>query len=269
MPKVAVMITSCDAYEDCWRPMVFSLDKYWPDCEWPRYIVTNFKEDDGVPNTTFIKVGDDQRSWCTSTQKALKLIDADYVVFLMEDYWLSQKVDNNAIKRHVDYMANNNVDYLKIQYDILRDEHRIGKTDYCLNPVDMRYALNTAISIWRCSSMIDVLPDGWSGWEWEREIMPYVKKNNIHINSQTLYSPLYATKGMEVIRGEAIIRGIWTPTAVEFMKTNGFEYLVNKRPIMGPFNRWLRYHMPGHQSVFRWPFWGIIHFLNKYNKLTW
>lgn len=267
MSKVAIMITSCDAYKDCWKPMIFSLDKYWPDCEWPRYVVTNYADED-LPNTTIVKVGDDKRSWCNLARMGMEAIDADYILFFQEDYWLGKPVDNEAIKAHVKYMDENNVDYLKIQDDIRRDNLRIGDSDYCMNPIDMRYAFNTAIAFWRKSAMPQLLPTDWDGWKFERQITPYVKEKNIQINSQTLYSTEYASKGIKTITGDAIVRGVWTTAAVDFMKENGFEDVLAKREVMGPVNRWLRKHCPHHQSVLRWPFWSALHFLNKH-KLNW
>lgn len=268
MSKVAIMITSCDAYMDCWKPMIFSLDKYWPDCEWPRYIVTNYKEDNSLFNTGFVKVGDDKRSWCNLARMGMEAIDAEYILFFQEDYWLGRKVDNEAIKAHVKYMDDNHVDYLKIQDDIRRDDLRIGNSDYCMNPIDMRYAFNTAIAFWRKTAILQLLPEDWNGWQFERQITPYVKEHNIQINSQTLYSTQYVAKGIKTIQGDAIVRGVWTPSAVEFMKQYGFEDVLTKREVMGPVNQWVRKHCPGHQSIFRWPFWGMLHFLNKY-KLNW
>ena len=157
---------------------------------------------------------------------------------------------------------------MKIQDDIRRDDLRIGKSDYCRNPIDTRYAFNTAIAFWRKSAIPQLLPVDWDGWKFERQITSYVKENNIQINSQTLFSPLYATKGIKTIQGDAIVRGVWTPSAVEFMKQYGFEEVLSQREVMGPVNQWVRKHCPGHQSIFRWPFWALLHFLNKY-KLNW
>ncbi len=262
------MITSCDAYKDCWKPMVYSLDKYWPDCEYPRYIVTNYEEDNSLPNTSFIKVGDDKRSWCTLAAKGLEGIDADYIIFFQEDYWLGRKVNNEAIKAHVKYMVENDVDYLKIQDDIRRDKYRIDKTDYCLNPINIRYAFNTAIAIWRKEAIPQLLPDGWSGWVFERRIVPFVKEKGIVINSQALYSKSYQEKGIEPIREDAIVRGVWTDSAIAFLRENGMDDVISKRDKMGPITAWLYRNSPHRQSPFRWPFWGALKIL-KDLKVNW
>lgn len=268
MSNVAIMITSCDAYKDCWKPMVFSLDKYWRDCEYPRFIVTNYDEDKTLPNTQFVKVGDDKRSWCTLAKRGLEAISADYIFFFQEDYWLARKVDNNAIKAHVQYMEDNAIDYLKITKDILRDKLRLGNTIYCDNPLDIRYSFNTAMAIWRVEKIKELLIEGWSGWEFERQIIPYVRKNHINVKSQCLYSKAIPEKGLTDIRGGAIVRGVWTDSAIAFLEENGMEYIIPKRDRMGKITKWLYNHCPSNQSVFRWPFWGALKIL-KDLKVNW
>lgn len=268
MPKFAIMITSCDAYKECWKPMIYSLDKYWPDCEYPRYIVTNFEEDKSLPNTQFVKVGDDKRSWCTLAKRGLEAIGADYVLFFQEDYWLAKNVDNEAIRAHVQYMEDNAVDYLKITKDILRDNLRIGDTDYCDNPLNIRYSFNTAMAIWRVDVIKNLLIDGWSGWEFERQIIPYIHEHNIIIKSQCLFSKVIPAKGITDVREGAIVRGVWTDSAVEFLNENGMENIIPKRKRMGRLTKWLYHHSPGPQSPFRWPFWAALKVL-KDLKVNW
>lgn len=268
MSNVAILITSCDAYQECWKPMIVSLDKYWPDCEYPRYIVTNFKEDYTLPNTKFIKVGDDKRSWCTLAKRGLEAIGADYVLFFQEDYWLAKKVNNKAIKAHVQYMEKNGVDYLKITKDVLRDDLRIGDSDYCNNPLDIRYSFNTAMAIWRVDVIKKLLIEGWSGWEFERQIIPYIKEHNIKVNSQCLFSMAIPEKGLTDVKEGAIIRGVWTDSAVDFLTENGMEDIIPKRKKMGAVTKWLYLHSPGPNSPFRWPFWAALKVL-KDLKVNW
>lgn len=257
MLKAAIMITSCDAYSDCWGPMIHSLDKYWPDCTFPRYIITNYKEEQ-LPNTTIVKIGDDKRSWCTLAKKGLEAIDCDCIIFFQDDYWLSHKINNCAIQKHLEYFEDQNLDYLKLDKDFLRDELRIGETDYCKNPIDKRYTLNTAIAIWRKSTMLRVLVDGWSGWKYERNIVPYLKEKGIVLKSQSLHSSVLDTKGIYDMDEGAIYRGRWTNAAVWFLNDNGFSELIPLREQQGRFTTWISHHMPPPTSLFRYPYWLVL-----------
>jgi hypothetical protein len=266
--SVALMITSCDAYKDCWKPMFFSLDKYWPDCEYPRYLVTNFDDDSSIMNVNFVKVGDDKRSWCTLARRGLDVIGTDYVIFFQEDYWLNNPVNNAAIKQHIRYMEENGVDYLKICSDVLRDNYRIGESIYCENPLNIRYSFNTAMAIWRVAVIKELLIDGWSGWEFERQIIPYIKQHSIKINSQCLFSESIPEMGLIDIKEGAIVRGVWTDSAVSFLNENGMADILPKRSRMGRVTKWLYNHTPGNQSPFRWPFWLALRILKEL-KVNW
>lgn len=266
-PKVAIMITSCDAYQDCWRPIIYSLDKYWPDCEFPRYIVTNYK-DENLPNTKFVKIGDDHRSWCNLARMGMEAIPEEYVIYFQDDYWLNMRVDNEAIKKHVQYFEENNLDFLKIYDDMPRDNHRIGNSDYCWNNPDIRYSINTAIAIWRKSTISKLMIQDWDGWQFERQIIPYIAEHHIQIKSQTLHSSVVAEKGINTIPGNAIVRGVWTYSAVDFLKENGMEDVLAKRVVMGPLTTWLYDHSPSPQSIMRYPFWGALKILKKI-KVNW
>lgn len=237
--------------------MVYSIKKFWPDCEYPIYIVSNHKDwvtDDAI----IVKVGD-HKGWANDTRKAVSLTDCDFYIYFQEDYFLNSTVDNEAIKNHVQRCVDNQIDYLKIQPDAPNvDQYRIGNSDYCKNPLNKKYTINTAIAIWHRSLFEKVCVPGFTGWDFEYKIIDYIKQNGIEINSEALYSSIVRAKGMTTIIGNAIQRGKWTPAGVNFLKENGFEDLISKRKIQnrfysfvylhGPKNKYLKY---GHLAFLR------------------
>ena len=42
--QYAVVVSSCDAYSDAWKPFFKLFFKYWSDCPFPIYLVTNTRE---------------------------------------------------------------------------------------------------------------------------------------------------------------------------------------------------------------------------------
>ncbi len=230
MIKVALLICSCDFYSECWEPMIYSIKKYWSDCEYDKLIVSNHK-DWQTDEVRIIKVGD-HKGWASDTLKAVSLTDYDYYIYFQEDYFLNKEVDNDAIKAHVQHCANNHVEYLKIQPDAPQcDQYRIGDSDYCKNPLNKKYTINTAIAIWHRSLFEKVCVSGFTGWDFEYKIIDYLKEHDIQINSEVLHSFVIYEKGMITIVGNAIQRGKWTPAGVNFLKANGFEELVGARKI--------------------------------------
>lgn len=55
--NLAVVISSCDLYSDCWKPLFHSIHQYWSDCPYSIYLISNHK-DSGDESIRTIKVGE-------------------------------------------------------------------------------------------------------------------------------------------------------------------------------------------------------------------
>ena len=228
MIKVAILICSCDYYSECWKPIIYSFEKYWPDCEYDKIIVSNHNEET-IPGAIIVRVGD-HKGWASDTLKAVQLTDYDYYIYFQEDYWLNKQVDNEAIKQHIQHCVENDIEYLKIQPDLANcDKYRIGGSDYCKNPLNAKYTINTAVAIWQRDLFKKVCLPGNTGWDFEYKIVDYIKENNIQINSEVLHSSVIVSKGITMIPGNGVQRGKWTLAGVNFLKENGFEEIISKR----------------------------------------
>lgn len=263
MKKVAILICSCDYYSECWIPIIHSIQKYWPDCEYDKIIVSNHKDAD-IHGARIIKVGD-HKGWASDTLKAVEKTDYDYYIYLQEDYWLCQKVDNDAIKAYIQHCYDEHVDYLKLEPDYPScDKLRIGDSDYCRNPMDHRYAISTRVSIWSRSLFKKVCIPGQTGWDFEYKIVPYIIKNHIEFKSEALHSSVSSTKRITLIRGNAVQRGKWTPPGVKFLKENGMVEILALRKTQNKLYSFIFYHMPEGLGLV-WPKRAILKLLRKLN----
>lgn len=242
---------------------MYSIKKYWPDCEYPIVIISNNK-DWKNEEVTVVKVGD-HKGWATDTLKAVSLTNYDYFIYFQEDYFLNKKVDNAAIKSHIEHCVKNKVDYLKIQPDFPKcDQYRIDGSDYCKNPPIKKYTINTAIAIWHRSLFEKICVPGYTGWDFEYKIIKYIESNHIEFNSEVLHTSVIYQKGITTIKGNAIQRGKWTPAGVEFLKENGFSNLIKERKVQNPFYSWCYLNLPG-KGIFYYPKIAFLRFLRYLN----
>lgn len=238
--KTSIVISSCDLYSDCWLPMIFSFKKFWPQCPYPIYIISNFEsiDEEGI---NFIKVGE-HKGFGSNMKKALKLIEADYVIFFLEDYFLNNIVDNKMVNSHIAHCIKNKVDFLKIDScDIIyRDEMRIGDSFYCENPLDIRYSLNAAIAIWKKNALLSLCVEGFTAWDFERKGISFIKKYRLIIKSETILSTSFETNTIKKIGvAGAVSKGKWTIEGLKFLKENDFYSVVSKRKSEGKFTRYI------------------------------
>lgn len=263
MAKVGILICSCDYYKECWEPMIYSLDKYWPDCEFHKYIVANNATAE-LPNTSIINVGA-HRCWADDTKKAVEQIDCDYLIYFQEDYFLGHRVDNDMIKQHIQHCIDYNINYLKLSDDAMpRDNYRIENSDYCQNLPNIRYSIDTAIAIWDKKLLLELCVPGYTGWDFERKITSYIKHNNIEIRSEVLHYSVIREKGINSIFGNAIQRGMWTREGVKFLENNGFHDLIPLRKVQGELISWVIKITPKNR-VLRLPFFAVVRILRKLN----
>ena len=76
--NLAVVISSCDLYSDCWKPLFHSIHQYWSDCPYSIYLISNHK-DSGDESIRTIKVGE-HLGWGSNTKKALAEIHEEYTI---------------------------------------------------------------------------------------------------------------------------------------------------------------------------------------------
>lgn len=263
--KIAVLISSCDAFNDCWAPMLYSLKRYWPDCPFPIYFISNYNKIDD-PGIEFINVGKDN-GFASNLGFALNKIDCDYIIYFQEDYFLSENVNTVAIIGHINHCYENNIDLLKIHGNdfLLRDQYRINDSDYCINPLDIRYSINTSVAIWKREILARLCVKGYSGWNWERNIISFIESNRIKINSEILHSSCYKEKSIITLPGGAVAKGRWTQNGVFFLRRFGFENVVSRREVEGKFITLLGEFYNHHpRSPLRFP---IVFLLRSFLKL--
>ena len=177
--RATVLVFSCDSYEDAWYPFFTLLDKYWADCPYDFLLNTESKECNiklenisvktlGLYKNTKKKVPYGKR--CI---EHLKAIDTDYVITMMDDFFVRSKVDTAAIEQILDWMDDDkkiasfclvhHVDRHSCKY-IRQDkvyENYSRRPRYCDHNYDMQ------VCVWRRDAYIKAWRPYESPWEWE------------------------------------------------------------------------------------------------------
>jgi len=165
MKIASILISSCDTFSDCWDPYFHGLYKYWPDCPYNVFLVTNFK-DSGDNRVQAIKVGED-KGWSHNTLQALKQIATPYVIYTHEDFWIERNVPGRTIAEYVALMDKGKADYIRLfpcpepDYGCQWDE-RLG-----VLADDASYRTSLQVSLWRKSVFQELIVEGENPWQFE------------------------------------------------------------------------------------------------------
>ena len=231
MNKTAVLISSCDKYQDLWDPFFTLFFRYWQDCPYPVYLGTNHLKYDHNRVTT-ITVGDDT-DWSSDFRSMLEQIPQPYVIVLIEDFLPTKSVDTAMIDRLITYMVDKGAGCLRLfpcpGPDLpYLDNPLVGEIS---KGADYRLSLQAAI--WDKQILLELLREGESAWELE---LNGTKRTN------ALAAPFLCVAGDSPIPYfcTGVVKGKWVKEAVKLCKKEGIEVDLTARPVQTPVDRLLR-----------------------------
>jgi hypothetical protein len=165
--RAAVLVSSCDAYDDLWRPFFSLWEAYWPDCHYPVYLGAGEKRCDFNGVTSLASTGG--RDWSLCLTEHLEQLRHEWVLLLLDDFFLRRRVSTRAIEHCLDFAVRHQVDCLRLvtrpgPTHQIQGEALVGEC-----APELRYRVNTQGSIWRRDALLGLLRKGESIWEFEHK----------------------------------------------------------------------------------------------------
>lgn len=221
-----VLIASCDAYSDAWPPFFALMQRYWPDCPFPVYFISNH-QDPGVPGVHSILLKED-RQWAGNMLKALDQISHQRILYLQEDYFLQRRVDNQTIQRVLEFASETGAGFIRLagwpDPEICQD----NDLGLGLLAPQQKFRVSLQAGLWQRSTLEKLLFDGESGWEVE------IRGSE---RSQRFSEPFFAVSHLRPIIDyyvfTAILKGKWVPGALRLCRREGIEVDTSRRGTHG------------------------------------
>jgi hypothetical protein len=184
-----VLVVTCDKYLWSLEIFVMQFQKYWGVSK--NVVIAGFSSPKfSLPrNFTFINIGTNQHPqiWSNGVKKALEAVEGDFVIWMMDDYWLTRRVDRNAVEALELYMkdrpdiARGDLTSDRLYAADMRDVEPFGHLDIieCVPPA--QYHLSFQAGIWRKSTLLSVLRDGESPWQVELDGTNRMKERGLRV----------------------------------------------------------------------------------------
>lgn len=171
---ISMLFSSCDMYDDAWIPYFTQLKKNWPEFDMPVYMGTEsktfgFKDFDiRCP----LAGGPVYKRWSERLLKLLEHIHTEYVLFTLDDFWLTAPVDNSEFEKICSYMEKDK----RMGFVCLRSETsnmtrtNTVRSEYpelwrCLK--EKKFRITTQMGIWKKSYLEKLLRSHESAWYFE------------------------------------------------------------------------------------------------------
>lgn len=210
--SVAVVVSSCDAFFDSWRPFAFFFRKYWGDCPFPVYLIVNeLRIHSGFLRA--ITVGED-RGWAANMQMALQQIQEPHVVYFQEDYFLNAPVRRDQLAADFAYALEREADSFcfRARSDLEAEFQQINER-FGIVPLDSDGRTRCQVTLWKRDALLSVLRGDENAWEME-------SRGSERTREMLVLS--YSTRENPAIPYlmSAIVRGLWTPEALLMCEQN-------------------------------------------------
>lgn len=220
--RLTIIIDSFDGYSDVWDYFYILFKKYWPDCSYDIKLISNNLD---YKNIQTIKTGDEE-DWVSRTKRALDEVNSDYILLLLEDYFLSKYITNSFFSSFFQLALDSDADYLRL---IEIPKSRVKDKKKILLPIlsNEEYGINLQASIWKKSFLVNNLNEINHGSAWDFEIY-FLKKTQCE--KQHNYLPrCFTLRGNVFGFHNGILKGKWFRREIKFYSKKGIKIDYKKR----------------------------------------
>lgn len=169
----SVIISTCDNFSDLWEANVKLLNENWKDRNAETFLVTDCPREADLQEVSLICAGEGTE--ITQRLKyALENVKTKYILFTLDDYFLTKSIDNSVILKDIQMMEDNNLDYLclfKVSINSLRREKaqkiKNHKKCYVRNCFEGDYKVILYPGLWRTDFMKKTVEETLNAWQYE------------------------------------------------------------------------------------------------------
>ena len=226
--NITILVNSCDKYEDAWKPFFCLLHKYWSECIYDIILNTETKTYHHA-NLNIKTIPGGKLPWAKRLKNALLQIDTPYILYLLEDFFLTSKVSNDTFEMaHTLIEADNQIGYIGLKHNhsyTFRDNENIetqtlpfiSKDDLiCCNRVNSQSAL------WRRDWLLSLIKEHETPWEFEKYASIRSRRSNkkVLIINNNVCPPVFSYE-VDFEYGYGIYGGKWLKNNETLFKEHG------------------------------------------------
>lgn len=229
--SVAIMVSSCDAFFDAWQPFNFFLKRFWPDCPFEIFLLSN-EIQVRSPRIQSLVLGPD-RGWSSNFLSALERVRHPYIFYVQEDYFLTAPVQNQQLANDFAEMIASGGSALCFRARSKPDPGFQPLNDrFGLVPVDSDGRTRCQVTLWNREALQSIPRPGETAWNFEARGSARTREMKILSYNRRDNTPIPYLMS-------AISRGFWMPEALSLCQTHGIEIELPIRPVHSP-NSWVR-----------------------------
>ncbi len=169
---VAFVLSSCDKCCDLWDPFFTLVKRHWSDFDYRVYLCTDSKQFsfEGVDISCPLKMAAGS-TWSENLMALLEKMDEEYVLLMLDDFWLKTDVDVNRLHRYEQVMQENqDIGFICLVHQLEPSEENPISSDYpelIEYGFQTPYRVTTQTGLWRRDYLQSLLRRHESAWWFE------------------------------------------------------------------------------------------------------
>ena len=220
--NLAIYVSSYDGCKDLWDTFFEIFERYWSDCKYKIYLINNNIKYE-KEKITIINTGDEV-NWFDRTIKSLEQLDEKYIMFLLEDYFISKKISNDYIDKIISDMEENEIFFVRLSNAGIKYKRKYEIVQY-----NIPYYISLQPGIWNRKKLIDILKNienGKTPWDFEVYFLKNRRKTNDIVKGVWYhYNDILGYKN-------GVLQGKWIRETLNFYKSKGINIDTKNRKIM-------------------------------------
>jgi hypothetical protein len=226
--RLTILVVSYDGYSDLWNDFFSCKENNWNDCPFETVLANNEKSLKGF-DVRVLNCGKDAQ-WSTRTRLALENINTKYVCVLLEDFFISEKVNNQDIYNAIDFMEQNEFNYYKLDTfsKITTSLYADQKHLRCI-PSNLTYGVSLLAAIWdRKYFLSKIGKDDYNAWVFE------IKRNKEADDSKDKDVIVGVYDERDILHiCHMVVQGKYLPSAIKEMYKKKYEVNVSREIMCG------------------------------------
>lgn len=227
MKNCTLLVSSCDKYEDLWNPFFKLLKLNWKEFDMPIVLNTETKTYmyEGLDIATYSLYKNNNISWGKRLIDHLNRIDTEFVLFMLDDFFIRNKVNNDKFEKCLEWIAHDDkvaaFYFSPFNRNCINDGRYEG---FVKKKKNSNYRVNCQCALWNKKHLLSLIRPHESPWNFEiygtkrsnRTNLDFYVAKLVNNNDELIIDYDYKNMG-------AICKGKWTKNAVQLLN----DYNVN------------------------------------------
>ncbi len=215
--NTSVVVVSCNKYKEVWDPFFILFNKYWPDCPYKVYFLTDLQGKKPNYNNVEVLTTSEDNGWCQNTSILLDNINTKRILLFQEDFLIKKLVNTIQVRQLINFSIENNVACLRFcptpgpSTNFNSFVGNINKND--------NYRFSMQLSLWDTKVIKPIIKSQTNIQDLEHNGIELTKNINQPFFSLYRESEGYPGGPLQYFI-TAVTNGIWESKALQLLKKN-------------------------------------------------